>query len=159
VLVAAALLLGACSLGDDDDDAGDTTDDSGCPVEPGRVSELLGYEVTVDSDTDSAASCRYEPVDDDAHPGSHVLVIKQPLAEDGYTAAFESVEEAAGPAEELPEGAVDGAERGWVARLGRVVQIGAAGDGQLVQITVADDSLDVVDAEEIAMALVEDAIE
>ena len=33
---------------------------------------------------------------------------------------------------------VDGAERGWVAGVGRVVQVGAATGSRLVQVTVAD---------------------
>ena len=70
-----------------------------------------------------------------------------------------SVEASAGPVEHLGEDDVDGAERGWVARVGRVVQVGAVRDLELVQVTVADATLDVTAAEAIAIELAGQALE
>lgn len=157
---AVALVLAACSGDGDDEDASDpaSDEDSGCPVDPGRVGELLGYDVVVHDDTATVAACRYDPADADAHPGSQVIVVQRRLADDGYGAALAAVESSAGPTEPLPEGSVGGIDQGWVARLGRVVQVGAARDQRLVQVTVADAALDVAAAEEVAIELARDAI-
>ena len=158
--LATLVLLGACSLGDDDD--GDDDDaaagDSECPVEPALVAELLGYAVEVDDATSNSMSCRFDPTDPEAHPGAHVIVVERPLADDGYAAVLDAVEESSGPTDELPDGAVDGADRGWVARLGRVAQVGAARENALVQVTVADAELDVSAAEDVAQRLAEEAL-
>jgi hypothetical protein len=63
------------------------------------------------------------------------------------------VEDDAGRVDDLPEGAVDGADRGWVATLGRVAQVGAAGGDRLVQVTVADPAVDAAAARAIAFDL------
>lgn len=162
LLVAA---LGGCSFGGDDDgddDAAgdDEAGDSGCAVEPGRVGALLGYDVVVADDKGGASSCRFEPVDAVAgdHPGASVVIVERRLAEGGFPAALAAVESAAGPVEPFGDGELDGADRGWVARVGRVVQVGAARESDLVQVTVADAALDAAGAEAIALDLASEAL-
>jgi hypothetical protein len=166
-LVALAVaLVAACTGGDDSGgDVEEARDDSGCPVAAARVGELLDYEVTVDKDTASAASCRFLPAESVAadHPGAHVLVVERRLAggddgESGYDAALSAVEDEVGSARSLAEGEVDGAERGWVAGLGRVVQVGAAAGSRLVQVTVADGTLDAAAARDVAIDLAGDVL-
>jgi hypothetical protein len=158
---ALTLVVGACAGGDDEGDGGDGGDatESGCPVEPGRVGELLGYDVVVADDSNTGTSCRFVPLDGELHPGAHVIVVERRLASGGYAAALDAVESQAGPTEALPQGSVGGIDDGWVARLGRVVQVGAARDRRLVQVTVADADLDVDGAEEVAIELAREAIE
>ena len=160
IACAAVLALSACSRdGDDDEEASPDDGESVCPVDPGLVTDLLGYAVVIDTKTATSSSCRFLPSDADAHPGAHVIVAERELAAEGYVAALASVEAATGPAELLPEGSVGGIDRGWVARLGRVVQVGAAHDRRLVQVTVADAALDVEGAEEVAIELAREAID
>jgi hypothetical protein len=158
-------LLGGCS---DDGGGGDEADeprDSGCPVEPGQVGELLGYEVAVVEDVASTQACRFEPVDPgDADPdtdepsraGAHVLVVERRIAEGGYTAVRDAVEVDVGPTEALSD-VVDGGT-GWIARVGRVVQVGVARDRRLVQVTVADPTLDAEAAGDVAVDLAVEAL-
>jgi hypothetical protein len=146
-LVALVVALAGCAGGGDDDGGGET-DESGCPIPVAAVGDVLGYAVVVDGDH-SEATCRFVPdeVAADEHPGAHVLVVVRTLAgnEDGasgYDIARSAVEDSAGGVDDLPEGAVDGAARGWVATLGRVAQVGAADGDRLVQVTVADPAAD-----------------
>jgi hypothetical protein len=162
VVVAAAAACGGDGGGGTERDE---ADDSGCPIAPARVAELLGYDVSIDPAGASAASCRYLPAESvaDDHPAANVLVVERELAdgdpgESGYDAALSTVEAEVGPVDPLPDGAVDGAERGWVATLGRVVQVGAAADKRLVQVTVVDGALDAAAARAIALDLAEDAL-
>jgi hypothetical protein len=53
---------------------------------------------------------------------------------------------------------VEGAERAWVAELGRVVQVGVGTGATLVQVTVADAERTADEAREVAVALAADAI-
>lgn len=163
-LVAGALLASGCSLLDDDGGGSGTVDpdareDSGCPVEPVRIAALVGYDVAVVEETASASSCRYEPAAVGVRAGAHVLVVERRIATDGYAAALAAVEAAAGPTEALPAGTIEGADRGWAARVGRVAQVGAARDRRLIQVTVADPTLDAGAAEAIARTLAAEALE
>jgi hypothetical protein len=168
--VACALaLLASAGCGDDDEKPPTGATDSGCPVEPAQVGELLGYEVVVVEDTASADACRYEPADpsgaegngvDEGEPslaGAHVLVAERRIAEDGFSAARDDVEVEVGPTETLADGVIDDG-RGWVARVGRVVQVGAARDRRLVQVTVAEPTLDADAAETVALDLAREAL-
>lgn len=163
------LALGACSDDEPDDDA-TPANDSGCPADPTRVSELLGYEVVVDEDTATTSSCRYDPVDlggegrDDtgdagtpSRLGARVLVVERRIAEGGFNAVRDAVEVDVGPTTALADGVVDGG-RGWVARVGRVVQVGVSRDRRLVQVTVADPALDAEAAQEVAQTLALEAL-
>lgn len=163
-LACLALLAGCRDDGGGDGEA-EAPRDSGCPVEPGQVGELLGYEVAVDEDAASTQACRFEPVDpgdDDpdtdepSRAGAHVLVVERRIAEGGYTAVRDAVEVDVGPTEALTD-VVDGGV-GWTARVGRVVQVGVARDRRLVQVTVADPSLDAEAAGEIAVELAVEAL-
>jgi hypothetical protein len=163
-VAAAALVLGGCSDDGGDDDEAVEPRDSGCPVEPGQVGELLGYEVAVVEDVASTEACRFEPVDpgdDDpdtdepSRVGAHVLVVERRIAEGGYTAVRDAVEVDVGPTEALTD--IEGAA-GWVARVGRVVQVGVARDRRLVQVTVADPSLDAETAGDVAVELAVEAL-
>lgn len=163
------LALVLAGVGCDDDDGGGDDEavvDSGCPVDPGQVGELLGYEVAVVEDVASTEACRFEPVDagdvepDDDEPsrvGAHVLVVERRLAEGGYTAVRDAVEVDVGPTEALAADVVDGGQ-GWIARVGRVVQVGVARDRRLVQVTVADPTLDADAAADIALDLALEAL-
>jgi hypothetical protein len=162
-LVAAVLaaVAAACSGGGGDDVPVDDAAASGCLVGPTLVGELLGYDVEVVEQ--SRAGCRFEPVDEAEHPGAHVLVTRRDLAagdpgESGYDAVLADVEAEVGPVDPLSDDALDGADRGWVASLGRVVQVAAAVDERLVQVTVADGDLDAPAARTVAMDIAEDAI-
>jgi hypothetical protein len=174
VACALALAVGAVGCSDDDDDAAAGATDSGCPVEPARVGELLGYEVVVDEDRATAEACRFEPADlrgdegngvDEGEPslaGAHVLVVERRIAgssdgRDGYTAARDDVEVDVGPTEALADGVVEDG-RGWVARVGRVVQVGVARDRRLVQVTVAEPTVDAARAEAVALDLALEAL-
>ena len=158
---AAVLLAAGC----DDDGEAEAPRDSGCPVEPGQVADLLGYEVVVIEDTASTEACRFEPSDPgDADPdtdepsraGAHVLVVERRIAAGGYVAVRDAVEVDVGPTEALTD-VVDGGT-GWIARVGRVVQVGVARDRRLVQVTLADPTLDAEAAGDIAVELAVEAL-
>lgn len=160
-------LTGGCSLGGDDDGEDDDQDRSTedvCLVDPGRVAELLGYEVAVIESPRGEHECRFEPVDEDAHPGSEVVVATRELAlEDGevdeaYDAVVAAVESDAGPTQVLSGSDVDHADEGWVAVIGRAVQVGAVRDRRLVQVTVVDATLDADAAQAIAEDLAGQAL-
>ena len=162
------MLSAGCDEDDGDEPTGAT--DSGCPVEPARVGELLGYEVVVDERTATTEACRFEPADtqgdegnalDEGEPsleGAHVLVVQRRIAGDGFDAARDAVEVDVGPTEALPDDLVDGG-RGWIARVGRVVQVSAARDRRLVQVTVAEPTLDAEAAEAVALDLAVEALD
>ena len=163
VLLLAGMAATVAACGDDGEGEVPIDDAaaSGCLVGPARVGAVVGYEVEVVEQ--SRAACRFEPVDEAEHPGAHVLVARRDLAggepgESGYDAALADVEAEVGPVDPLADDAVDGADRGWVASLGRVVQVAAAVDERLVQVTVADGDLDAAAARAAAMAIAEDAI-
>lgn len=162
---AAALLIAGCSDDGGGDEEAAEAEDSGCPVEPGQVGELLGYEVAVVEDVASTGSCRFEPVDlgdDDpdtdvpSRAGASVLVVERRIAEGGYTAVRDAVEVDVGPTEALDD--VEGGA-GWIARVGRVVQVGVARDRRLVQVTVVDPALDADAAGDIAVELARTALD
>jgi hypothetical protein len=161
VAALAVLVVAGCSDGGSDDVPVDDAAAVGCLVGPSRVGDALGYEVEVVERT--RTFCRFEPVDSVEHPGAQVMVTRRDLAdgepgETGYDAALADVEAEVGPVDPLPQDAVDGADRGYVAALGRVVQVGAAVDDRLVQVTVADGALDAAGARAVAEDLAEDAI-
>lgn len=164
-LVAGGLLALAAGCSDDGDDQPDAApNDTGCPVAPGVVSEALGYPVVVDDRSATETSCRFEPAGAaGTHPGAHVLVVERVLAtgpddEDGYDAVLAGVESEVGPADLFEDDEVEGADRGWVATLGRVVQVAAADGERLVQVTVVDGELEASAARSIALALAEQAL-
>ena len=128
VACALALTVGAVGCSDDGDDGATGATDSGCPVEPARVGELLGYEVVVDEDRATAEACRFEPADlrgdegngvDEGEPslaGAHVLVVERRIAgssdgRDGYTAAVMTSRSMSAPPRHSPTGSsrTDGA--------------------------------------------------
>lgn len=159
-LVAAGVLV--AGIGDDGGEP-PHRDATGCPVAVEYVAEVLAWEVEVADDGASELACRYEPTDPDAHPGSHVLIVERDVADDGgYETILSGVQAEASAVEVLDEGAIGevvaGAERGWVAELGRVVQVGASTGDALFQITVADDGRTAEEAREVAVALAVDAV-
>lgn len=163
-LVATAV-LGACDVDDGEDEEVKAPRDSGCPVEPGQVAELVGYEVVVVEDAASTVACRFEPADpgdtdpgtdEPSRAGAHVLVVERRIAAGGYRAVRDAVEVDVGPTEALADVVEGGA--GWVARVGRVVQVGVARDRRLVQVTVADPALDAAAASDIAVELAVEAL-
>jgi hypothetical protein len=87
-----------------------------------------------------------------------VEVVARSLEEEGFGEALAEVERRAGPTVLLAEGAVDGAERGWVASVGRAVQVGAADDVTLVVVAVTDPLLDAEAAEAVATRLAGEAL-
>jgi hypothetical protein len=157
------LALAGCSDdGGDDDETDDRAGDhSGCLVEPDRVTELLGYEVVVqEGKVDD--ECRFEPADPAAHPGAEVAVAERELADDGeaaFEAARAAVEADAGPTTPIGSQDVDHADRGWIARVGRAVQVGVTRDRRLVLVTVVDGTLDAAGAEDVAFELAGRALE
>ena len=165
VLGAAITLVTGAGCDDDSGGGGGSgRDESGCPVSPAEVGEALGYDVVVDEATATDTSCRFVPAEGvDGHPGAHVVVAERELAsgpddEEGYDAVLSGVESEVGPVDAIDGDDVDGADRGWVATLGRVVQVGAADGDRLVQVTVADGALDADEARDVALQLAERAL-
>jgi hypothetical protein len=162
----AVLLLGATALvascGDDGDEP-PRRDATGCPVAVDYVAELLEYEVDVLEEGASELACRYEPVDGAERPGSHVLIVERSVVDDGgYEAVRSGIEAEASTVETLDEEAIadlgEGAERGWVAEVGRAVQVGVSTGEALFQVTVADAERSADDAREVALVLASEAI-
>lgn len=165
-VAAGAALLGAgvvvAGIGDDGGEP-PHRDATGCPVAVEYVAEVLAWDVEVAAEGASDLACRYEPTDPGAHPGSHVLIVERDVADDGgYETILSGVQAEASAVEVLDEGAIGdvvaGAERGWVAELGRVVQVGVSTGDSLFQVTVADDERTAAEAREVAVALAADAI-
>lgn len=157
-LLLALALLAACSDGDDGRDAAPTTVPAGgCPVAADVVAEAVAHRVAVDREVSSDRSCTYL-AEGDAVAGGRVEVVLRSLADDGFGAVLADVEREAGPTIVLPDGLVDGAERGWIAVVGRAVQLGAANDETLVVVAVADPLLDADAAQEVAADLAEAAL-
>ena len=153
LLVMAALVLTACS--GDDDDAGPTpttVPPTGCPVTAASVADALARPVTVDAGASGERSCAFLG-EGDGGAGARVEVVARSLEEEGFGSALEEVQRRAGPTVLLPDGLVAGAERGWVATVGRAVQIGAADDETLVVVAVTDPLLDAEAAEAVAARL------
>jgi len=156
-LLVALALLAACSGDDDDGDAGSTTvPTGGCPVAAGVVAEAVAHRVVVDREVSSDRSCTYLAEGDAA--GGRVEVVVRSLVNDGFGTVLADVEREAGPTIGLPDGLVDGADRGWIAVVGRAVQLGAADDETLVVVAVADPLLDADAAQEVAAELAEAAL-
>ena len=129
-----------------DDDGGDDAGRRHRQRLPGRAgarsASSSGYEVVVDEDTRHDAACRFEPADlggddgngvDEGEPSS-----RGPRARRRATHRRGRLHRGprrrrgrVGPTEALADGVVDGG-RGWVARVGRVVQVGVARDRRLV---------------------------
>ena len=148
-LLIAALVLAACTGDDDDGAPAETTmPPTGCPVTVAVVEAAVEHTVTVDAAAADARACAF--VDE---AGARIEIVAQSLAEQGFGAALEEVERRAGPTTALGDGAVDGAERGWIAVVGRAVQIGAADDETLVVVAVTDPVLDAEAAETVAATL------
>ena len=162
----AVLLLGATALAAgcaDDGDPPPRRDATGCPVAVDYVAELLEYEVDVVEDGASELACRYEPVDAGERPGSHVLIVERSIVDDGgYEAVRSGIEAEASTVETLDAEAIaelgEGAERGWLAEVGRAVQVGVSTGDALFQITVADAERSAEDAREVALVLAAEAI-
>ena len=152
-LLLAALALAACS--GDDDDAGPTPTTAaatGCPVTVASVAEALARPVAVDPEGAGERSCAFVG-EGDGGAGVRVEVVARSLAEEGFGSVLADVERRSGPTVALPDGAVDGAERGWIASVGRAVQVGAADDETLVVVAVTDPLLDAEAAEAVAVRL------
>lgn len=157
------LAVAGCSGDDGDDDGGRDgggRGTAGCLVDPDRVEDLLGYEVVVDGTPAADGTCRFEPADPEAHPGAFVVVAERELADDdeAFEAARAAVEADAGPTTPIGAQDVARADRGWIARVGRVVQVGAVRDRRLVQVTVVDADLDRAGAEAVAFDLADRAL-
>jgi hypothetical protein len=162
----ALLLLGAVSLVagcSDDDGSPPRRDATGCPVAVDYVAELLGYEVAVVDEGASELACRYEPVDGGERPGSHVLIVERAVVDEGgYEAVRSGIEAEASTVEDLADDVRsdlgEAAERGWVAEVGRAVQVGVSTGEALFQITVVDAERAADEAREVALALAAEAI-
>lgn len=157
--VLALTVATGCSDGGGDDDGGDDDAvEATCLVDPGRVAQLLGYEVTV-TEEKGGRECRFVPTDADAeaHPGAEVVVAIRELADDdeAFDNVVAAVEADIGPTQAI---GVDHADRGFVARVGRAVQVGAVRDRRLVQVTVVDGTLDANAAESVATDLAGQAL-
>jgi hypothetical protein len=153
-------LAAGCS---DDGDEPPRRDATGCPVAVDYVAELLGFEVEALEEGASELACRYEPVDAGERPGSHVLIVERDVVDDGgYENVRSGVEATASSLEVLDEDAVadlgEGAERGWVAEVGRAVQVGVGTGDALFQVTVADADRTAEEAREVALDLAAEAI-
>ena len=149
VLLLVIALLAACS-GDDDAaaPAATTVPPSGCPVTVAAVEAAVEHPVTVDPEVSDERTCAF--VDD---AGSRIEVAAESLGEQGFGAVLQEVERRAGPTAALPDGLVDGAERGWIAVVGRAVQVGAADDETLVVVAVTDPLLDADAAQTVEASL------
>jgi len=147
--LAALAGLAACS----DDDGGSsppTTDErSGCAVAPGVVEEAVGHGVDVERRPSGPGSCAYVG-GGDASAGARVEVAVRSLDDEPFAEVLAAVEQRSGPTVVLPAGLVEGADRGWVAAVGRAVQLGAARGQELVLVSVVDPLLDAAAAEEVA---------
>jgi hypothetical protein len=155
-LVAAAVLLAACSSGDDEGSAPTTTGPGGCPVATRVVADVVGHAVSIEGEPDPL-SCAYVADAEDA-AGGRVEISLRPLTEGGFGEVLAEVEQRSGPTVVLDPGDVDGADRGWVATVGRAVQVGAADDERLVLVAVTDPLLDAEAAREVAVRLAGDAL-
>lgn len=154
LLVAIAVATAACSRGGGDDATTSTTRPTGgCPVAAATVAEVLERPVDVER-LPRSGGCRY--VGEDA--GARVEVVARADGGDAYARLLGDVEREVGPTEPLPAGAVDGAERGWVVRVGRAVQLGAARGRTLVVVAVTDPLLDADGAQRVAAALAGEAL-
>ena len=149
LLLLAVVLLAACT-GDDDDAAPveTTVPPRGCPVTVAAVEAALEHPVTIDPAASDVRTCAF--VDE---AGARIEVVAQSLAEQGFGAALAEVERRAGPTAPLPDGLVDGAERGWIAIVGRAVQVGAADNETLAVVAVTDPALDAEAAQTVAATL------
>ena len=152
-LLIAALVLAACSGDDDDAEPAPTTaPPTGCPVTVASVSEALARPVGVDPDAAGDRSCAFLG-EGEGGAGARVEVVAHSLEEESFGSILEDVERRSGPTVLLPDGLVDGAERGWIATVGRAVQVGAADDETLVVVAVTDPLLDAEAAEAVAARL------
>ena len=156
LLVAAA--LAACSDDDDATPAATTARSTACPVAVASVADALGRPVVVDPTAPDDRTCAFLGEGDDG-AGVRVEVVARSLAEEGFGTALAEVERRAGPTVALPEGLVDAAERGWIASVGRAVQVGAADDETLVVVAVTDPLLDAEAAQAVAARLAGEALE
>ena len=148
-----ALAAGCAGDGGGGSATSSTRPPGACPVPAAVVAEAVGHEVAVDRGA-GGRSCVYA-----GEGGARVEVVERSLAEDGFGSVLEDVERRAGPTVLLEPGAVEGAERGWVATVGRGVQLGAASAEVLVVVAVVDPLLDAEAAEEVAAALAGEALE
>jgi hypothetical protein len=153
---AAVLLLAACSGDDDTDDAtGPTIGEDGCPVPAAIVAEAVGH--AVEAEPDGERSCAYV-AGGDAGAGGRVEVHVSALADEPYGDVLAEAERRAGPTVDLDDGEVDDAERGWVATVGRAVQLGAADSETLVVVAVVDPLLDAEGARDVADRLASEVL-
>jgi hypothetical protein len=156
-LLLVALALAACSDDDDGSAAATTAPSTACPVAATSVAEALGRPVVVDPAAVDVRACAFLGEGDDG-AGVRVEVVARSLAEEGFGTALAEVERRAGPTVALPEGLVDEAERGWIASVGRAVQVGAADDETLVVVAVTDPLLDAEAAQAVAARLAGEAL-
>lgn len=157
VLVAAvAVALLGCSGDDGEEDAAPTTrPTSGCPIAAAVVAEAVAHPVAIERQR-APGSCAY--VGEGAAAGSRVEVSVRSLADETFADVLAAVERRAGPTVLLAQGDVDGAERGWVATVGRAVQVGAAAGEVLAVVAVTDPLLDADAALEVAKDLAGEAL-
>jgi hypothetical protein len=148
LLLAAAALLAACTGDDDDGDATATTEPpAGCPVAAAVVAEAVAHPVTVDDAVTGDGTCRF------VGDGARIEIVARSLADEGFGVTRAEVERRSGPTVDLADGAVDGAERGWIATVGRAVQLAAADGETLVVVAVTDPVLDAEAAQAVAARL------
>ena len=148
LLLAAAVLLAACTSDDDTGDpAATTAPPAGCPVTAAVVAEAVAHPVSVDENVTGDGTCAC------VGDGARLEIIARSLAEEGFGVTRAEVERRSGPTVDLPEGVVDGAERGWIATVGRAVQVAAADEATLVVVAVTDPVLDAEAAQAVAARL------
>lgn len=155
-LVAATIVLVACSSGDDGDATPTTRSTTACPVPAAVVAAAVGHAVSVERGNEPG-SCAYV-ADAEVAAGARVEVVVRPVDDEAFAAALAQVEQRSGPAVALGDDDVDGADRGWVATVGRSVQLGAADDAELVVVVVTDPLLDAEAAEQAAARIAEEAL-
>ena len=143
----------ACSGDDDDGSAAATTEPrSGCPVPAAVVAEAVTHPVTIDETVSGDGSCAF------VGDGARIEIVVRALAEEGFGVTRAEVERRSGPTVDLPDDVVDGAERGWIATVGRAVQVAAADEEELVVVAVTDPVLDAEAAQAVAARLAGEAL-
>jgi hypothetical protein len=154
-VTAVVLLVAACSSdGDDDATTPTTVRTGGCPVAAAVVAEAVGHDVVVERRSSGRGSCAYVGV-----VGARVEVALRTVEDAAALQEVrDDVESRAGPVADLPGGLVDGAAQGWVAVVGRAVQVAAVRDEQLVLVAVADPALDADAARRVAADLAGEAL-
>ncbi len=163
-----AVLSGMVGAGcADDDDAGPSVPDvtggatvDGCPLGEAIVTEALGYAMAIDGDASGEGTCVFVALDQADHAGASVR-IEDDAVEDGAVAIdglTARLEQEVAPVESLPGDLVDGADDGYLLRLGHTVQIGVVADDRLVVLTLVEPALEPDAARDHAAELLERAL-